>query len=150
RELRGVLIGEAGKGSITPDEAEAKAKAAGIGPLASTPDHSKFDPVLESRWTLVMVIAWIAWRNLRLVTEQRAEFREAWTNWSFYEWNIPTQGGNAFDKREGWLLETRPPATVVELTFRHVFMREHGELPPSTKMSPAEAELELRRKLSDD
>src|SRR5262249_10575045 len=114
----------------------------------TTPDHSKFETMTESRWTLVMVIAWIAWRDLHFVTEQRADFRNQWSQWVFQKWSGPTDNGKRFVEQEGWFLEIRRPATVVELGLIYMFMRSDGELNPAD-ISPVEAELQLRRKLSD-
>lgn len=148
--LRDELITKARYGKVTPDEAEAQAKAAGLPPFATQPDLTQFDPMKESRWTLVMAIAWIAWRDPQLVMEQGVEFRTRSTLWQFREWNEPVQNGQAFAARAGWFLETWHEATAVRLTFVQAWMQTNNELPSSARLTPAEAEKELWRALAEE
>jgi hypothetical protein len=148
--LRDELITKARYGKITPEEAEAQAKTAGLPPFASQPEFTEFDPMKESRWTLVMAIAWIAWRDPQLVMEQGAEFRTRSTLWQFREWNEPVQNGQAFATRAGWFLETWHEATAVRLTFIEAWMRANEELPSSARLTPREAEKELWRALAEE
>jgi hypothetical protein len=48
-ELRDKLLTEARYGKITPQQAEAQAKAAGLPPFETQPDLAAFDPMAESR-----------------------------------------------------------------------------------------------------
>jgi hypothetical protein len=148
-DLRDELISKARTGETTPEIAEAQAKDAGLPPLASTPDLVEFDPMRESRWTLVMVIVWIAWRDLNHVAEQQANYRERSTHWIFREWKQPSNDGKKFTRQEGWFLEVWHPANFLRLLLEHEYLRSTGELPATSEYSPADAELELRRALSD-
>ena len=77
--LRDELITKAGQSEISAEQAEAEAKAAGLPPLASEPHPSKYDPMAQTRWSLLQAVAWIAWRDLGLVREQNSEFRSRCT-----------------------------------------------------------------------
>src|SRR3954464_7407386 len=102
------LISLAREGNITPEEAEAEAAANGWEPFARKPELPDLDPMLESRWSIVMTIAWIAWRDRELVRENSAPFQSQSTHWVFREWNQPVENGTAFARREGWFLESWP------------------------------------------
>jgi hypothetical protein len=149
-ELRDKLITEARYGKITPQEAEAQAKAAGLAPFETQPELAAFDLMAESRWPIVMAIAWIAWRDPHLVMEQGSEFRSLCTHWIFREWNEPVQNGQSFAKRAGWFLERWPAPTAVGLTFLDAALRSRGELPTSARLTPSQAEQELWRALSEE
>ena len=102
---RDELITLARYGKITPQDAEAEAAANGFEPFERQPELPAFDPMLESRWPIVMAIAWIAWRDIRLVRENCPEFRSQSTLWLLQEWNEPVNNGTAFERRAGWFLE---------------------------------------------
>jgi hypothetical protein len=61
--FRDVLISKVQHGELTPEQAEAEAAANSLPPFEKTPDLAEYDPLMESRWTLVMAVAWIAWRD---------------------------------------------------------------------------------------
>jgi hypothetical protein len=67
------LISKVQHGELTPQQAEAEAAANSLPPFEKTPDLTDYDPLTESRWTLVMAVAWIAWRDIRRVQESGAE-----------------------------------------------------------------------------
>lgn len=148
-ELRNDLISRARVGEITADEAEAAAEAAGIPPLRSKPDPAEFDPMKNSRWPLVQAVAWIAWRDFKLVMEQSAEYRSHCTHWLLREWNQPTDGGRKFTRRNGWFLETWHPSTAVRLQTDHEIMKSTGELPRTARLTPRRAIEELWRFLTE-
>lgn len=147
--MRYDLIDLASKGQMSGEEAEARAKAAGIKPLATTPEFSKFDPKLRDRWTFAMSIAWIAWRDEHLLLEQQNDFREQRTCWFYREWNQPAGEGKKFEGREGWFLETLPRTNFSRLLLAHEYLRAKGELPSTSEYSPGEAERELVRGLAE-
>src|SRR5690348_17204747 len=95
-------------GKLTPEKAEAAAKARGLPPLAHEPEWPAFDPRRDSRWSVVMALAWIAWRDFELTRQQSASFRRDGWRWFFREWNGPTKSGTAFRHRRGWFLEPWP------------------------------------------
>lgn len=147
--LRDQLITDARYGRITPQEAEARAKEAGLPPFEREPEFTAFDPMRQSRWSMVMAVAWIAWRDLQLVAEQGAEFRSQSTVWRYQVWNEPVDDGQRFETREGWFLESWHEATVIRLTIVDAYMRHLGRM-PSAEFTPAKAEEELWRALADD
>lgn len=145
---RDELISLVRYGKIKPEEAEAEAAAYGLPPFESKPSLPAFDPLQESRWSLAMAVAWIAWRDIELVRENCPGIRSEWWYWYFREWNEPVDGGTSFARRAGWFLEARPEATTVWLSVSETLMRTRGELPPSFQMKVSEAEKVLWRSLS--
>jgi hypothetical protein len=146
---RDELISLARYGKITPDEAEAEAKASGFEPFARQPELPAFDPLQESRWTIVQSIAWIAWRDLKQVRENCAGFRSECRHWLWREWNEPVDNGTAFARRQGWFLEQWREATTVRLSMLENWYRSHEQLPGTRQMSVREAEKVLWRALGD-
>jgi hypothetical protein len=149
-ELRDELITKARYGKITPQEAEAEAKAAGLSPFETQPDFAEFDPMAESRWPIVMAVAWIAWRDPQLVMEQGNEFRGLCTQWVFRDWTEPDQSGQNLAKHEGWVLEPWHKSSALGLSILDKFLRGNGQLPPSARVTPSQAETELWRALSEE
>lgn len=146
--LRDTLITQAQYGEITRAQAEAEAAANGLEPFERTPDLPQFDPKLESRWSIVMALAWIAWRDFELVREQIPEFRAKCTHWIFREWNEPVNNGTKFARRKGWFLETRCRPTTFLLTLLQSHAGSEDERP--ARMTVREAEAALWRALSDE
>ncbi len=148
-EGRNRLISLVRYAKMTPDEAEAEAKANGWPPFAHQPPLPEFDPLKQSRWPLVMAVAWIAWRDLESTREQCPEFRAECTHWIFREWKEPVSNGKAFKARTGWFLETLSCATAARLTLHDLWRTAHNTLPPTRQMSVRAAEQELWQSLSD-
>jgi len=132
-------------GKVTPQAAEAEAAARGWPPFERMPAVGTFDPMEESRWPIVMAVAWIAWRDIELTRRQASES----THWIFREWNQPIKNGTAFARRAGWFLETWSKPTTVRLGFLEDILNAKGELPSTRKMSVGAAEKELWRALSE-
>jgi hypothetical protein len=103
----------------------------------------------ESRWTIVMAVAWIAWRNLQLVRENCPEFRSECTHWIFRDWNEAVDGGTTFARREGWWLETWSQATTARLSMMEA-TKSLYELPATSQMSVVEAERKLWQAFSEN
>ena len=61
--LRERLLMLAGHGEITGKQAEATAAAHGLEPFERKPELPRFDPTLKAHWSIVMAVAWIAWRD---------------------------------------------------------------------------------------
>lgn len=146
---RDELITLARYGKVTPEEAEAEARANGLEPFERHPELPAFDPMRESRWTIVMAMAWIAWRDIRRVRENCVGFRSECTHWIFREWNEPIENGKEFAQRAGWFLETWHEATTVRLSLLETILKAKGELPETFQMPVREAEKALWRALSD-
>jgi hypothetical protein len=72
-DQRDILISKVQHGELTPEQAEAEAAALGLPPFEATPDPISYDPMAESRWSLAMAVAWIAWRDIRSVRESWPE-----------------------------------------------------------------------------
>jgi len=113
---RDELISLARVGEVSPEDAEAEAAANGWAPFKRQPEPSDFDPMRDSRWPIIMAIAWIAWRDVMLVREISPAFRAECTWWVFKEWKQPK--GAVFVRQEGWFLEPCPQLTAVRLAMR--------------------------------
>lgn len=148
KRTRDELIGLVTCGILKPDEAEAEAKGLGLTPLASEPPLNEFDPMQAPQWSLLMAIAWIAWRDIGLVRQQQPEFRMQCTHWLFRNWREPSQGGTAFKDKSGWLLEVYRPSTTARLVFQETF---RSVMVPGSfqKMKVSQAETALWRALSE-
>jgi hypothetical protein len=97
----------------------------------------------KSRWSIVMVLAWIAWRDARLVMEQDAEFRSEGTVWRFHKWTGPSANGESFQEHDGWFLEGWHKPSALALIGVDLYLREMSQLPASSEFTPAEAEKHL-------
>lgn len=146
--LRDDLISKARDGAITADEAEKQARDAGVGPLASRPDPAEFDPMKESRWTMLQTIAWIAWRDDALVMDQNPEYRKSCIEWIFRPWSAPE--GTKFVRHEGWFLESSPPPRLIRLNFQNPPRRSESEPSALSHLTPGMAEAELWKALQAD
>lgn len=140
---RDTLIDKVRRGQLTPKDAEAEAGAKGIGPLAETADTVQFDPLRMPWWTLPMAVAWIAWREVPLVREHCADYRENCTHWVARSWNFPTADGKQFERIDGWELEKWQPTTLTRLMMEEAFMRSTGTFPTAKQMTVADAEKRL-------
>jgi hypothetical protein len=145
RRSRDDLISRAREGAITSAEAESEAAAHGWEPFQQQPALPKFDPMSEPRWSLVMTIAWIAWRDLSLVREQNAGFRSECTHWIFREWKMPGDK----QSRPGWFLEPWSKATVPRLSMTDTLLNSRSELPATRQMSVQAAERRLWEALGE-
>jgi hypothetical protein len=97
------LIDDVQNGRMSPEAAEEEAARLGLPPLASAPDPASYNPMVETWWTLVMAIAWIAWRSPRKVCEFWDTYRrESW------DWHYRGVQGT-------WFLKQREPATLSRL-----------------------------------
>ena len=147
QRLRDDLISKALYGKITPKKAEEEAQAAGLAPLASRPPAAKFDPMKESRWTLLQAIAWIAWRDLDFVMEQDSRYRSESTYWSFCRWQVPPPQGEDPQIWDGWVLNPLGPSNSALLSIEDHHMRAEGYLPDTARATPSESEAKLWRAL---
>ena len=84
--LRDRLLMQAERGEITGEQAEEAAAAHGLEPFERKPELPRFDPKLKSHWSIVMAVAWIAWRDFGLVREQDPEFCSACFHWIYHKW----------------------------------------------------------------
>src|SRR5687768_418562 len=100
KRTRDDVISLARQGEVTPEQAEAEAKRNNWPPFEQQPALPEFDPMRESRWSMAMAVAWIAWRDLQLVRGQYPDFRTNATHWMHRRWNQPK--GNSFVARAGW------------------------------------------------
>ena len=142
------LISLVEHGNLTPTDAEAMAAAKGWAPFAFEPPAPAFDPMKVSRWSIVMAVAWIAWRDTELVRRQQSEFRAESTHWIFRDWREPTEGGTAFRKRSGWLLQGFQPATTARLGILEAIRKADSMSPPG-QMSVRDAQASLWTALSE-
>jgi len=145
--LRDGLLMQAERGEITAKQAEEVAATHGLEPFERKPDLPRFDPKLKSHWSMVMAVAWIAWRDFDLVREQDPEFRSACFHWIYRKWKDSSDKIAEPVERAGYFLETRPAPTVRRLALLEV-IRAQGNV-PSTAMTVRKAEAELWKALSE-
>ena len=75
------LIDDVQNGRMSPEAAEEEAARLGLPPLARVPDPASYNPMCETWWTLVMAIAWIAWRSPRKVCKFCDTYRRECCDW---------------------------------------------------------------------
>ena len=66
---------------MAPEDAEAEAERLGIAPLIMQPDPAQFDPMNEVAWTLPMVAAWLAFRDVDQVRAWSPAYRSRLREW---------------------------------------------------------------------
>src|SRR5262249_4177296 len=113
--LRDRLLEQAACGDITKEQADAAAASHGLEPCARQPELPRFDPKLKSHWSILMAVAWIAWRDFELVREQDPEFCSACFQWIYRERKDPPVKIAEPVKRGVYFLKTRPTPTVSRL-----------------------------------
>lgn len=148
-DLRDEIISKVRIGELTPGEAEAEAEAAGLPPFANQPAFADFNPMVQSRWSIVMTVAWIAWRDLQVVAEQQPAYRSQCTHWVPHDWNQPTDGGKRFEIRTGWFLEPWHPSTTLQLQLADKLSGAEWKAPGPAGLGPHEAEVSLWEALSE-
>jgi len=109
------ILARLADGKLTPADAEAGAQSAGLKPLAQCPPAWQFDPKTKPEWSLPMVLAWIATRDLELVREFDNDYRRRVT-------------GFRHDGK-GWLLA---PAPLVGLLITEWTLLESDNVFPDS------------------
>jgi hypothetical protein len=109
--LRDRIIDAVRYGLLTPKHAEKAARRLGLPPFASKPGTVVFDPTKETWWSLVMAVAWIAWRATEKVREYWDEPRRDTWDW------VPrfARGNEGEPVLSGYELQQRRPATPLLL-----------------------------------
>jgi hypothetical protein len=69
------------RGQMTPEQAETEAARRGLPKFAHVPPPEDFDPMQETSWSLVMVLAWILWRTADEVRNQWDAYRFKCLDW---------------------------------------------------------------------
>jgi hypothetical protein len=146
--LRERLLALAEHGEITGKQAEEIAAAHGLEPFATKPELPRFDPKLKSHWSILMVVAWIAWRDFDLVREQDPEFCSECFHWVDHVREVHLQPGGEPVERTVYSLETRSPPTVSRLTLQAEFLRDSAKGSVSAVMRIPEAVAALWQALS--
>jgi hypothetical protein len=122
-DLRDEILRRAQEGELTPDEAEAEARKAGVGPLAKQAPVADFDPMAEVFWTLAMALAWGIWRD-------PAKVREYWNDYRRQGWDwMPPDSG----LYKGWSLH-RPRYVSLHDVWRDDAARSDVAKPRATQM----------------
>ena len=148
--LRDRLLMQAERGEITGQQADEAAAAHGLEPFERKPELPRLDPKLKSHWSIVMAVAWIAWRDFGLVREQDPEFCSAYFHWIYRKWNDLSEKTGEPVQRGGHFLETRLAPTVSRLLLRDGLLRGRGNVPSTAIMTIREAIAVLWQALSED
>jgi hypothetical protein len=122
-------------GEVTKGQAKPKGT-----PKVEPQSEPAFDSRTESRWSIPMLVAWIAWRDFDLVSEQNPGLRSE--HWHRHILLDPT-----FSVRLS--LEIRGERTVARLGQMDEAFRAQGNLPSTAIMTIPEAVANLRRKWAD-
>ena len=146
--LRDRLLMQAERGEITGKQAEEAAAAHGLEPFARKPELPRFDPKLKSHWSIVMVVAWIAWRDFGTVREQDPEFCSEYFHWIGRERKVRPQNDREPVKRMTYSLEARRAPTVSRLALLDQILRTQGNVPSTAVMTIPEAVAALWQALS--
>jgi hypothetical protein len=148
--LRDRLLMQAERGELTKEQVEAAAAAHGLEPFERKPELPRFDPKVKSHWSIVMSVAWIAWRDFELVREQDPEFCSACLHWIYRKQeDRPDEFAEAVN-RGGYFLETRLAPTVSRLGLRDALLRGQGNVPSTAVMAAREALTALWQALSEN
>jgi hypothetical protein len=107
-DARDDILHRAQIGELTPDQAEAEAGKAGIGPLAEEPPLPQFDPMEEPHWTLAMALAWVIWTDPDRVRSYWNDYRRKCWVWRYRENRVPPDG----QIQKGWHLEQEKPVSL--------------------------------------
>jgi hypothetical protein len=99
-------------------------------------------------WSLPMAVAWIAWRNSASVREHYAEYAQKCLYWIPGSWNVPMNNGTEFARIDGHELKGLGQSTVCRLSLVETYLTSTKALPPTTKMTVAQAEKQLFEELA--
>lgn len=113
--LRQSMIGLVMDGALPPEEAEGLAVRWGQRPFANSPRPSKFDPMVESGWSLAMTVAWISMRSAQAVRDSWAAYRNDCWEWFGVTRRLPLDGGKEWWIAEGAELRPLDARTVQDL-----------------------------------
>jgi hypothetical protein len=147
--LRERLLMLAEFGEITGKQADTTAAAHGLEPFERKPEYPRIDPKLKTHWSIMMVVAWIAWRDFELVRKQDPEFCSACFHWKYRKWKDSSDKPAEAIKPGGYFLETRPAPTVRHLTLKDELLRGESNFPSTAVMRIREAEAALWQALSE-
>ncbi|RWQ41856.1 MAG: hypothetical protein EOS21_11855 [Mesorhizobium sp.] len=114
-------------GRLNPQEAEERAAKAGLPPLWPEPKES--DPFQLAGWSMLMTMAWIAWRSSSHVVQTWADQRRK--HWV----SLAPEG-----KRKGWLVEPAKALTSYDIEL----------IEPEGRERFSAAQAELLHKLAKD
>ncbi|MET4033368.1 hypothetical protein ABIB94_004160 [Bradyrhizobium sp. JR7.2] len=148
--LRDRLLMQAVRGEITGEQAEEAAAAHGLEPFEKKPELPRLDPKLKSHWSIVMAVAWIAWRDFGLVREQDPDFCSACFHWIYRKWKDPGDYTAEPVERAGYFLETRLAPTVNRLALLDHILRTQGNVPSTAVMTIPQAVAALWQALPKD
>ncbi|KRQ94452.1 hypothetical protein [Bradyrhizobium valentinum] len=148
--LRERLLMLAEHGEITGKQAEAAAAAHGLEPFERKPELPDFDPKLKSHWTIMMVVAWIAWRDFELVRKQDPEFCSACFHWVGRLRKVRPQNDGDPVTRMVYSLEARRAPTVGRLALQDELLRGRTNVSSRAVMRIREAVAALWHALSEN
>lgn len=141
------LLGAVADGVLAISEAEDRAKLLGLGPLNPDPDPAEYDPGKEVAWSLLMALAWIAWRDIDRVRDFYPPYLQQLRVWR-PSTVTRVEGSGASRTVSGYVLEPlqRLTGSLLKLTSMAT-----SELSRNAKpvVSVDEAERLLREALAD-
>ena len=114
------LIDDVQNGRMSREAAEEEAARLGLPPLAPVPDPDSYNPMVETWWTLVMAIAWIAWRSPRKVCEFWDTYRARMLGLALRR----RAQGPGTPVQDRWFLKPREPATLSRLILEGISVED--------------------------
>jgi hypothetical protein len=130
-----------------PDDTD-RTRPGQAGETAKKPAEPAFDSRIESHWSTAMLVAWIAWRDFDLVSEQNPKLRSE--HWHSYGLLDRERKPDEPEFPMGLSLEIRGARTISRLGQMDEAFRAQGNLPSTAVMTIREAVAELWRKWGDD
>jgi len=143
--LRQAMIGLVMDGVLSSGEAEALAEKWGQRPFATVPRLSKFNPMVESGWSLAMTVAWISMRSSQAVRDSWAPYRAECWEWFGVMRRLPLDGG-----KDSWTADGAELRSLGAWTVNDLGLLEATNLDTEPKVvSIKSAREDLWRKLAE-
>lgn len=114
------IIDKVQRGEMSPSEAEALVAERKLQPLKWEPDATEFDPMNEPDWTLLMAVAWIAYRSPDYVRKVWDKYREKCCKWSPWRGRAPNPDGRSFVDYKGHFLKQETDASFEQLCLEEI------------------------------
>ncbi|WP_420335452.1 hypothetical protein [Roseibium sp.] len=116
-DARNALLDRMGIENLSAKEGEEIAAKQGIGPLERIPKPHEFDPAKKPAWSLLMMFAWVMWRQMDSVRQFWREYREN-TYRLHYRRNLREPGPDgSVVIRDRWSLKQDQPLGMEDLVL---------------------------------
>ena len=117
---RDEIIDMVQRGEMSPSVADALVAERKLQPLKWEPDATEFDPMNEPDWTLLMAVAWIAYRSPDYVRKVWGKYREKCWKWSPWRGRAPNPDGRSFVDYKRHFLKQETDASFEQLCLEEI------------------------------